>query len=166
MYSEDCDEKPREVSPVRKENLSVPKHRFDCVNLAFKETKQKLAEAAARLDDARVKLAKTESALLDSMVERELALNGARNIAAVKALIDFSRLDVEGSELKGLKEQIARIKDNHGYLFAKSVGDTVYMMIPVKNRDKTAELLRHDSECEKIKFIKEVILCTQDYLES
>lgn len=53
----------------------------------------------------------------DSAVSMALANAEARNIKAVKALLDMDAIVCEGEEIKGLSEQIEQIKKDNDYLF-------------------------------------------------
>lgn len=53
----------------------------------------------------------------DFAVERELIGLGAKNLKAVKALLDMDTLDLEAGA-EGLREQLETIRRENGYLFA------------------------------------------------
>lgn len=53
----------------------------------------------------------------DYALERALAGAKARNVKAVKALIDAEKLKLDGDQITGLSEQLEQIKKDSGYLF-------------------------------------------------
>jgi len=122
--------KKKEKSPKR---LVIPKHRFDCVNLCLKETKELLRGRTAEVELLKDKIAELNKELFESKVETMLAVNGAKNIIAVKALIDFEVLEASG-ELSALEEQIALLKEQQSYLF-ESREESAYVLVPVKSGD-------------------------------
>jgi len=127
-------EKPRATKSVS-ESLTIPKHRFDCVNLCLKETKQALRDKTAESEEQKNRIAFLEKALLDARVETVLAQFRAKNLPAAKALIDFSvlRLEQDGT-VPGLEEQILHIKESQSYLF-ESQESEAYVLVPVKAGD-------------------------------
>ena len=115
--------------------LVIPKHRFDCVNLCLKETKQALRERTAEVEANKSRIAELEKALLNAKVETALALHRAKNLTAVKALIDYSTLKLENDgTVTGLEEQILSVKKSQSYLF-ESQESTSYLMLPIKSGD-------------------------------
>ncbi len=56
---------------------------------------------------------------LDKAVNSALTKAGAKNVTAVKALIDMSKITMENGEVKGLIEQIEKLKRENGYLFSE-----------------------------------------------
>ena len=61
------------------EGLMIPKHRFDCVNLCLKETKEALRAKTVEAEAGRVRIAELERALLEAQVEAALAVQDAFN---------------------------------------------------------------------------------------
>lgn len=57
---------------------------------------------------------------LDFAIERALTAAKARNIKAVKALLDMEKVKLDGDKLLGLDDQLKAIKESDPYLF----GDT------------------------------------------
>lgn len=130
------EEQQPETPEIKKQaaanELTIPKHRFDCVNLCLKETKQALRERAEESEKDKIRIAELEAALLDAKVEKALALHRAKNVAAAKALIDFSKLRLEqDGKVPGIEEQIILIKNSQTYLF-ESQESTAYVLVPVK----------------------------------
>ena len=125
--------KPETLKPTPCGELTIPKHRFDCVNLCLKETKQALREKTAEAEAGRIRIAELETALLDALVEKTLAERRAKCIKAAKALIDLSSLKPEqDGNVPGLEEQVLRIKESRDYLF-ESERETSYVLVPVKS---------------------------------
>lgn len=58
---------------------------------------------------------------IDSLVNLALHKSGARNISAVKALLDLNNAEIEKDSVKGLDAQISDIKKENGYLFENEV---------------------------------------------
>ena len=117
------------------ENLTIPKHRFDCVNLCLKETKEALREKTAEAEENKNRITELEKALLNAKVETALALHRAKNLTAAKALIDFGDLKLEcDGTTSGLEEQILSIKEGQSYLF-ESQESLTYVLVPVRNGD-------------------------------
>ena len=108
----------------------IPKYRFDCVSLCLKETKQKLAKLSAELGTAKKRAAELETALLNTAVEKALAIHRAKCIPAAKALIDLSKLKPENGVVPGLEEEILRIKESRGYLFEGE--SEAYILLPAR----------------------------------
>ena len=132
-YVEQAAEKPGKEKQTVTEILTIPKHRFDCVNLCLKETKQALRDKSLEAEAQKTTIIELTKALLDAKVETSLALHRARNLTAVKALINFSdsKPEQDGS-MPGLEEQILRIKKSQNYLFESQEAET-YVLVPVKN---------------------------------
>jgi len=117
------------------EASAVPKHRFDCVNLCLKETKEALRAKTLEAEAGKRRITALERALADAKVETAIAVHRAKNLAAVKALIDLSSLKLgQDGDVPGLEEQILRIKKSQNFLF-ESEGKTAYVLVPVRHGD-------------------------------
>jgi len=117
------------------EGLMIPKHRFDCVNLCLKETKQALRDKIAEAEADKLRAATLEKELLDAKVDKELAIHRARNLIAVRALIDFSVLSSKpDGSIAGLESQIRCLKEKQDYLF-EAQENISYVLVPVKPND-------------------------------
>jgi len=117
------------------EEPTIPKHRFDCINLCLKETKELLRERTAEVEVLKGQAAGLDKLLLDAKVETLLAIHGARNLTAVKALINFNNLALDKFGLvSGLEEQISTLKESQSYLF-ESREESAYVLVPVKGGD-------------------------------
>ena len=121
----------------------VPKIRFDEVNEAKKTAEAQLAERDKQLEalkkqsgDAEAlkaeieklqgenKAAATKYAAdlkamqINNAVERELVAAGAKNIKAVKALLnDLDKAELDGDTVKGLADQIKKLQEDEGSKF-------------------------------------------------
>ena len=109
----------------------VPPSRFNEVNEAKKSAEQQLAERDKQLADLKKNLAANEEAnkqiealqaenkaakeryerdltsfKVNNVVDLALAQSGAKNLKAVKALIDFEKIKLDGDKVNGLDEQI------------------------------------------------------------
>ncbi len=73
------------------------------------------AEMESRLSD---KEREMEDLRTDFAIDRELTGLGARNLKAVKALLDMEALRSGENGLDGLGEQLEKIRRENGYLFA------------------------------------------------
>lgn len=126
----------------------IPKHRFDEVNDANKELKKQLTERDQQLEDLKKaagdnqelqkqiqELQKTnetttaeyESKLkqvkLDAAVELALTAAKAKNIKAVKALLDLGKVELDGDQVKGLEDQIKKLKEAEDSKFLFDAAD-------------------------------------------
>lgn len=120
----------------------IPKSRFDEVNTSVKDYKAQIAERDKQLAELSPKLkgheelAKTveelralntktvndyEAKILDR--DRSYALNDTlrtfkpRNVKAVTALLDHSKIEFKDGVLKGATEQLEALRKSDGYLF-------------------------------------------------
>lgn len=125
----------------------IPKSRFDEVNATVKDYKAQLADRDKQLNDLAPKvkgneeLAKTveelrklntetvnkyESQILER--DRNYALNETlrvykpRNLKAVTALLDHTKIEFRDGQLKGAKEQLEELRKTDGYLFENDEG--------------------------------------------
>lgn len=123
----------------------IPKGRFDEVNNQNKELKTSLAERDTQLADlgekakgneeltnkinelteANKKIAtdyetKIASREREYVIEGELSKIGAKNLKAVKALLDGEKIVVKDGQIAGLNEQIDALKKSDAYLFAET----------------------------------------------
>jgi hypothetical protein len=98
--------------------LTIPKHRFDCVNLCLQDTKSELKQAQEEVK----RLKDNESILIDLLVvnavEKILAESNCKNYKAAKSLMDFSKIQLQNNgKIIGVGEQVSELKINHSYLF-------------------------------------------------
>lgn len=61
--------------------------------------------------------AKLAKEILEHKVELALTTNKAKNVTAVKALLDTEKLEVVDGQLKGLEEQLTTIREENDFLF-------------------------------------------------
>ena len=124
----------------------VPKARFDEVNEAKKKAESTVAERDKQLEELKkntgdAEALKAEIAKLqgenkaaadkyaadlkamqiNNAVEKELTGAGAKNLKAVKALLDLENAELDGETVKGLADQIKKLKEDEGskFLFAE-----------------------------------------------
>lgn len=109
----------------------IPPSRFNEVNEAKKSAEQQLAERDKQLNELKKNLAASEDVTkqiealqaenkaakeryeqelmafkVNNAVDLALAQSGAKNLKAVKALIDFEKIKLDGDKVSGLEEQI------------------------------------------------------------
>lgn len=75
------------------------------------------AEKAAREKDSADFAVELSNARRDMMINLALAQSGAKNIKAVRALIDESAVTLDNGELCGIDREIARVGKDCPYLF-------------------------------------------------
>lgn len=128
----------------------VPKARFDEVNENNKELKNQIASRDSQLTELQ-KAAKGNEELTKQIVDLQaantkaneeyeakilqmqkdytldsvLGKSGARNVNALKGMIDLSKCEFKDGTYKGLDEQIAQIKKDNDWLFANQVPKSV-----------------------------------------
>lgn len=140
----------------------VPKSRFDEVNEAKKKAEATVAERDKQLEElkknsgdadalkaqieklqgenktAAAKYAADLKALqVNNAVERALSAAGAKNNKAVKALLtDLDKAELDGEEVKGLADQIKKLKEGEDtkFLFGDS---NVFGVKPGQKKDGT-----------------------------
>jgi len=131
-----------EVAVVDPDDPMVPKRRLDEVITERNRYKEQVAERDTQLadlgakakdhDTLRVQIAelqaKNKQAAEDYekqlkeqrfafAVERAVAKADARNVKAVVALLDASKISLDGENLLGFDEQVAALKESDPYLF-------------------------------------------------
>lgn len=122
----------------------IPIERFNEVNEEKKELKTQIEERDTQLKELKVKAAgneeltakitelenlnnttkeecETKIAALRKETSIELALKDekAKNIKAVKALLDLEKVSIDGDNLIGLEEQLKTLKESDPYLFGE-----------------------------------------------
>ena len=133
----------------------IPKHRFDEVNEEKKELKNQLDERDAQLKELKAKAsgneeltakiteleelnkttkedyeAKMATLRKETAIELLLKDQKAKNIKAVKALLDLEKVTLDGEKLIGLEEQLKSLKESDSYLFGE---DTLSGRTPNKD---------------------------------
>ncbi len=89
---------------------------------ATEELKTKIEELQEKNEQTQTELQqKLEQQRLESEIDKALLVNKARNPKAVKALLKTDELELTDDGLKGLDNQLEKIKESDDYLFE---GDT------------------------------------------
>lgn len=146
----------------------VPKSRFDEVNEAKKAAENTIKERDKQLEDLKKSMGDNEALKaeitrlqgenkaaaaqyaadlkamqINNAVERELAVAGAKNIKAAKALlIDLDKAELDGENVKGLAEQIKKLKEGEdsNFLFEdKTPGSQLKGFAAGQKRDNVTE---------------------------
>ena len=117
------------------DGMSIPKHRFDCINICLKDHKKLVADL--RQENERIKarlgaLDEIESELKELKAERcilELIMQAKpRNYAAVLSLIRATGLI--GKKLEAaVRKQLLQLKETEPYLFYET--EQLYRLVPV-----------------------------------
>lgn len=130
----------------------VPKSRFDEVNAAKKAAEDTVKERDKQLEDLKKASGDSEAlkaqiaqlqadnkaaadkyaadlkaVQINSAVEKELTAAGAKNLKAVKALLEgLDKAELDGENVKGLADQIKKLKEEEGtkFLFEEKPGLT------------------------------------------
>lgn len=127
----------------------IPKERFDQVNNDKKEYKKQLDERDKQLNDIQGKVKDNETLnkeiedlktvnkkttedyeekikklQFDTTLNNVLKNANAKDSKLIRALLDESKLTVDGDNVIGLKEQLEAIKKERDYLFEKEVPGT------------------------------------------
>ena len=66
---------------------------------------------------------KLQKQAFEHKLESALAQAKAKNVKAVKALLDLDTIKLDGDELLGLEEQLNNLKENESYLFEQEEKD-------------------------------------------
>jgi len=124
----------------------IPKARFDQVNEEKKELKKMLDERNQELESFKAQVKdnedltkqieelqskneqtvqeyeqRLESQKFDFAVEQALSKSEAKNVKAVKALLDLESVKMDGDQLLGLEDQVKELKEKEPYLFGGEV---------------------------------------------
>ncbi len=130
----------------------VPKTRFDEVNAAKKAAEDTVKERDKQLEDLKKASGDSEAlkaqiaqlqadnkaaadkyaadlkaVQINNAVEKELTAAGAKNLKAVKALLEgLDKAELDGENVKGLADQIKKLKEEEGtkFLFEEKPGFT------------------------------------------
>lgn len=136
----------------------VPKSRFDEVNNAKKTAEETIRARDKQLEELKKKsgdadalkaeieklqsenktaadkfAADLKALKINNAVERALSSAGAKNLKAVKALLDLNEAEMDGEDVKGLADQIKRLKANEDTKFL--FGETAPGFTGVKGGD-------------------------------
>lgn len=141
------DELAEKVMDVHKETLKddyIPMSRFNEVNEEKKDLKEQLSDRDTQLSELKTKATGNEEltskiAELESLnnetkkdyedriknlrketsIELALKDNSAKNIKAVKALLDLDEVKLDGDKVIGLDSQLEQLKESDSYLFGE-----------------------------------------------
>ncbi len=106
---------------VANDGSYLPKAKFDEVYREMREWKEKagdtLADERAK-ENEQLKL-ELENLRYDAAMEKMLLGAKARNVKAVRALLDLDRIQWEDGSLTGLEEQLDELKQKESFLFAE-----------------------------------------------
>lgn len=114
-----------EVNEAKKNAEALLKERD--VQLAEKETLQKQIETL-QLESKKASEkyeADIKQLQIANIVERELMGAGAKNLKAVKALLNLDNAELDGESVKGLAEQIKGLQKTDGFLFETKVDNSL-----------------------------------------
>ena len=125
------------------------------------EEKEALSEALSVAEAKQEELiaayeSRTNAERLQLALEQALQASGARNIIAVKALLDMEKITLDEEGLKGFEEQLWELKKENSYLF--EADKHIVQVIHPASYDK-ADLSREDFKkmgyMERLKLKKE-----------
>lgn len=127
----------------------IPKTRFDEINNANKELKQQLTDRDQQLEELKKSAGdnqelqkqiqelqkanetttadyerKLKQVKLDAAVELALTNSKAKNTKAVRALLDLEKAEFDGDQVKGLEDQIKKLKEAEDSKFLFDAADS------------------------------------------
>ncbi|KNF07163.1 phage minor structural protein GP20 [Gottschalkia purinilytica] len=122
----------------------IPKDKFNSLNEQNKDLKTQLDERDMQLEELKIKAvgneeltskineleqlnkntkeeyeSKIQALRKETSIELYLKDQQARNIKAVKALLDLDKVSLDGDNLIGLEEQLKTLKEQESYLFGE-----------------------------------------------
>ncbi len=129
--------------------------------LAADEAVQQAEELRRKLQEAEENYAKELAAYTEqetkkqfkATLDKSLSEAGARNLIAVKALLDFDQLTFENGELVGLSEQLWELKKENPYLFLEKQQDIQFIQPAAKRQTDIA-----DEDFKKLGYMERVKL--------
>lgn len=93
---------------------------------------------------------------LRGALERALKEAGARNVTAVKALLDMGSITLENGELKGFFEQLRELKKENGYLFEAGEHNVQFVRPAARGKsDMSQEDFKKMGYMERLKMKRE-----------
>lgn len=107
----DYDDVKKQLDTANKQIAEFGKLDYDGVKKSAEDYKAKFEQAQA---DSKKQL---EQLQFDHALETALSGSKAKNIKAVRALLDASSLKLKDGEISGLKEQLEKVKTENDYLF-------------------------------------------------
>lgn len=126
------------------------KQEIEHLQRELQEAEQKHAEEMAAYCE------QTSKKQLEAAMERALTEAGARNLTAVKALLDTERITIENGALKGLDEQLWEIKEENGYLFTTADKDFQFIRPTAQSKAEiTGEDFQKMGYMERLKLKRE-----------
>lgn len=116
QYGESVNSLKKENESLLKENegLKMAMSESDEIKKRAGELESKNSELLQNVDELTSQLNMLKA---DGKMSEKLSSAGAKNLKAVSALIDKSKLSFEDGEVLGLDEQLKTIKDECSYLF-------------------------------------------------
>ena len=116
QYGESVNSLKSENERLQNENegLKTTLSNADELKIHAGELESKNAEREKNISDLSSQL---ENFKINGVVSEKLTAVGAKNIKAVSALIDKSKISIEGGMVLGLDEQLKTIKEECDYLF-------------------------------------------------
>lgn len=94
-----------------------------------------------------------EAIQLDSIIEKEIALSGARNVKSVMALIDKEKLSIKNGQVPLLKQKINELKNdpNTSFLFFNNENHNFRGITPFESKlhkSKKLENMDYEELCQ------------------
>jgi hypothetical protein len=83
-----------------------------------------------------------QSIKFEAALEQTLKGSGAKNIRAVKALLDLDTLKFDGDKIEGLQEQLQKVKDENPFLFEGVEKKAPVFAMPTQGASSGATLTR------------------------
>lgn len=92
---------------------------------------------------------------ISNVVERELMGAGAKNLKAVKALLNLDGAELDGESVKGLADQIKNLQKTDGFLFdVKSNKETLPSgVVPAENKTTGTKPVAEMNYSERVAFL-------------
>lgn len=148
-----------ELKALKEQNAELEKEVALCrETLASTEGEKKELEVQGLKYAAEIEgLKQRETQLtVSGLLDRALMQEKARNLTAVKALLNMEGITVEDGELCGLNEQLDKLKAECGYLFEQKEGKLQFMRPAAKGgMQVTPEAFRSMSYMERLQMKKE-----------
>lgn len=169
------DEQATKAAEASAEELKgyIPKARFDEVNEAKKQVEKdrdEQLEALKKVDAAGLQAqieklqaenktakekydADMKKVLIERNVDMALISAKAKNLKAVKALLEMDKIQLEGEAIKGLNEQLEGLKksDDSKFLFGEAQSTSLKGFIPGEKKDGTPGQEQPTSLTESLK---------------
>ena len=99
------------IREMSRDNMNKLKKRID-------ELKSKIEELQEQNEKTKEELSnKLQQQRMESEIDKALLKNKARNPKAVKALLDLESVELNDDGVKGLDDQLNKIKESESYLF-------------------------------------------------